>query len=169
MTRTLRLLIAIVVVFLLAFAIVGNTGASVEPQVLDVTLTDSQVSLSQFSVAPGKSVRFVVDNRGTMAHQLRIEPYVGATAGSTIDEPVVAPNTIRTFDLTLSPGVYRIECSLWDHAERGMANALAVQSSPSRTFPVQMNMLIPLMALVAGCIFIIGDSLGLRLTQGAKD
>ncbi len=169
MTRTLRLLIAIVVVFLLAFAIVGNTGASVEPQVLDVTLTDSQVSLSQFSVAPGKSVHFIVDNRGTLAHQLRIEPYAGATAASTIDEPVVAPNTIRSFDLTLGPGVYRIECSLWDHAERGMANALAVQSAPTRTFPVQMDMLIPLMALVAGCIFIIGDALGLRLRRGESE
>ncbi|MCL5950622.1 MAG: cupredoxin domain-containing protein [Chloroflexi bacterium] len=169
MTRTLRLLIAVVVVILLAFAVAGNTVASVDPQVVDVTLTDSQLNLSQFSVASGKTVRFVVDNQGTMAHQLRIEPYAGSTAENIVNEPVVAPNTSRTFDLTLNPGVYRIECALWDHAERGMTNAIVVNTAQSRTFPIQMDLIIPLMALVAGCIFIIGDTMGLRLTQTTKD
>lgn len=165
MTRTLRILVAATAVILLAFLLVSNTGASDEPQVVKVNLRDYRVDLSQFSVAPGKTVRFIVENDGATAHQLTIEPWAGQVDANVPADLVVAPNTSRTLDKTFSPGVYRVECNEWDHAERGMVTALAVGAAPRRTFPLQMDLIVPLLGLFVGATFIISDALGLRLVK----
>ncbi len=165
MTRTFKILIAVTVVAFLVFAFAANTRASVEPQVVRATLDDFNMDLSQFTVAPGKPVTFVVTNEGTLSHQLQVQPFFGASASDVVQGPVIAPGTSRTVQFTLSPGVYRVSCALWDHADRGMVTALAAEATPQKSFPVQMDIIVPLLAFVLGSAYIIGDSLGLRLVR----
>ncbi len=165
MTRTFQVLIAVVVVLVLVFALSANTQASVEPQTVRVTLTDYHVDLSQFTVAPGKSVEFMVENQGALTHQLAIRPYTDSQPATAADALTIAPGTVRTFKQTLAPGVYRVECVGWDHAERGMVTAIAAETPAARTLPIRMDIIVPLFALVVGSVWIIGDSLGLRLVR----
>lgn len=165
MTRTFKALIAVTVVVFLAFAVAGNTRASADPQIVRVTLKDYQVELSQFVVTPGKTIQFLVANDGSLAHRFSVQPYVGASAANLEDAPVIAPGTTRTVQHTFSPGVYRVACAAWDHAERGMVNALVAETTRERAFPLRMDLVIPVLALVLGSTYILGDSLGLRLVQ----
>lgn len=165
MTRTFQVLIAVVVVLVLVFALSANTQASVEPQTVHVTLTDYHVDLSQFTVTPGKSVEFMVENQGALTHQLVIRPYANSQTASVAGALTIAAGTTRSFQQTLTPGVYRVECVGWDHAERGMVNAIAAEMPPQRALPIRMDILVPLFALVLGSVWIIGDSLGLRLVR----
>lgn len=165
MTRTSQILIAVVVVLVLIFALSANTQASVEPQTIRVTLTDYRVDLSQFTVAPGKSIEFMVENQGALTHQLAIRPCTNSQPATAADALTIAPGTTRTFKQTLAPGIYRVECVGWDHAERGMINAIAAETPAPRALPIRMDIVIPLLALVAGSVWIIGDSLGLRLVR----
>lgn len=164
MTRTLKVLIAVTVVLFLAFAVAGNTRASEDLQIVRVTLKDYRVEMSQFVVTPGKTVQFLVANDGSLAHKFGVQPYVGAGAAD-LDAPVIAPGTTRTIQHTFTPGVYRVACAGWDHAERGMVNALAAQVTPQKALPMRMDLIVPVLALVLGSAYILGDSLGLRLTR----
>ncbi|MBI5652755.1 MAG: hypothetical protein HZC40_20260 [Chloroflexi bacterium] len=46
-----------------------------------------------------------------------------------------------------------------------MINALAAQTEPRQSFPIQTQFGVSILALVLGSAYIIGDSLGLRLTH----
>ncbi len=164
MTRTLKVLIAVAIVVFLAFVFVGSTGASVEPQVVRVTLKDYQIGLSQFLVTPGKAVTLVIVNEGDLPHQLAVQRYADTNA-NVAASPVIGSHTAREIQLTLAPGVYRIACVQWDHAERGMVNVVAADTVRSTAMPIQMDFVIPLLGLVLGSVYIIGDSIGLRLTR----
>ncbi len=165
MTRTFQVLIAVLVVLVLVFVLSANTQASMEPQTVHVTLTDYHVDLSQFTVTPGKAVEFMVENQGALTHQLVIRPYVDMKPADAAGALTIAPGTTRTFQQTLAPGVYRVEGIGWDHAERGMVNAIAAETPAPRTLPIRMDIIVPLFALVVGSVWIIGDSLGLRLVR----
>ncbi|MDE3087907.1 MAG: cupredoxin domain-containing protein [Chloroflexota bacterium] len=167
MTRTLKVLIGLAVVLFFAFAFTTNTRASEEPQIVRVTLTDYQVDLSQFTATPGKTIQFLIDNHGSLSHRLVVQPYADAQPANSPDDPVVAPGTMRTIQRTLTAGVYRVECAEWDHAERGMVNVLAVQTPTQKAMPIQVETVIPFLAFVLGSAYIIGDSLGVRLTRAA--
>ncbi len=164
MTRTFKVLIALLVVVFLGFAFVGSTGASVEPQILRVTLKDYQINLSQFVVTPGKSVNLVIDNQGDLPHQLVIQAYNDASK-NLATSPMIGSHTIQNIPLTLDAGVYRIECVQVNHAARGMVNILAADTPHPMTIPLQMDFVIPVLGLVLGSAYIIADSMGLRLTK----
>ncbi len=163
MTRTFKVLVALVVVLFLVFAIAGGTHASDEPQVVQVTLSDYQVQLSQFTVTPGKPVQFVVTNSGSLPHQVVVEPYLTSSTTMAQDVPVIAPGTARSIVQTLNAGVYKIECLEWDHATRGMLNVFAADLPRTQPVPLHLDVLIPIAALVLGAAYIIGDSAGLKL------
>jgi hypothetical protein len=163
MTRTFKILIVGLGVLFLVFALSANTQASVEPQTVRVTLTDYHVALSQFVVTPGKPVDFVVDNQGALTHHLVVRPYIDSQPANFADALTIGSGTVQTFRQTVAPGVYRVECVAWDHAERGMLNAIAAETPASRSFPIRMDMLVSLSTLALGCAWIIGSSLGLRL------
>ncbi len=165
MTRTLRVLIAATVILVLVFMVAGTTRASEEPQVVRVTLKDYQIGLSQFTVAPGKAVKFILANQGELSHQVVIQPWSDASMANGIESPVIGSHTSQEVQFTLAPGVYRISCVQWDHADRGMVNVVAADTVHPMTIPVQMDFVIPLLALVLGSAYIIGDSMGLRLTR----
>ena len=164
MTRTFKVLIALAVVVFLGLAFAGSTGASVEPQVMRVTLKDYQINLSQFVVTPGKAVNLVIDNQGDAPHQLVIQAYAD-TSKNLVTSPMIGSHTIQSMSLTLDPGVYRIECVQVDHAARGMMSILAADAPHPLTIPLQMDFVIPVLGLVLGSAYIIGSSLGLRLTK----
>lgn len=165
MTRTFRVLISGTVLLLLVLVFVGSTQASVDPQVVRVTLTDYQVQLSQFTVLPGKTVQFLVTNDGILSHRFAVQPFAGAEMGNSGDVPVIAPGTTMTLIRTFGPGVYQVVCTEWDHAERGMVSVFAADKPHSPSFPIRMDLWIPLFSLVAGAAWIIGDSMGLHLTR----
>jgi plastocyanin len=165
MTRTFQILIAVVAVLVLLFALSANTQASVEPQIVRVTLTDYHVDLSQFTVTPGKAVEFVVENQSAVPHQIVVRPYIDSQTSDVAGALTIGPGTMRTFQQSLAPGIYRVECVSWDHAERGMVNVIAAEAPAQRAFPLRMDIFIPLLTLVLGSLWIIGDSLGLRFVR----
>jgi hypothetical protein len=165
MSGAFKVLVAVAVVLLVVFIAAGTTGASVEPQIVRVSLTDYQIGVSQFTVVPDKVVTLVINNQGEMAHHLVIQPYVSANEANTITGPVVGAHTSQTFQVTLAPGVYRMECEQIDHANRGMVTAIAAQTPPTITFPVDVNFVVSVLGLVLGCAFILIDSMGFRFTR----
>jgi plastocyanin len=69
------------------------------------------------------SIRLVVDNHGTLAHNLRVlegDREIGGTATFSGAKP-------RTATLRLKPGVYRMVCTVGDHEQLGMAGTLRVR------------------------------------------
>ncbi|MBI5031151.1 MAG: cupredoxin domain-containing protein [Chloroflexi bacterium] len=164
MTRTFKVLIALAVVVFLGLAFVGSTGASVEPQVMRVTIKDYQVSLSQFVVTPGKAVNLVINNQGDVPHQLVVQAYADASK-DLVTSPMIGSHTIQSVSFTLAPGVYRIECVQVDHAARGMVNVLTANAPQPLAIPLRVDFLIPILGLVLGSAYIIASSLGLRLTK----
>lgn len=168
MSRGFKVLMAVTVGMVVIFIAAGTTGASVEPQVVRVTLDDNQIGLSPFTVVPGKAVNLVINNQGDMAHRLRVLPYVGGSESNTILGPVVAAHSAYAFQLTLAPGVYRIECTQTTHAERGMVNAIVAQTPLAAALPFDMRFALSMLGLVLGSAFLIIDSLGWRGNQMAS-
>jgi uncharacterized cupredoxin-like copper-binding protein len=166
MTRTFKVLIGVVVVVFLVFVFAGSTGAAAEPQMVRVTLSDYQIQLSQFVVAPGKSVTLVLNNTGESPHQVEIAPWAG-NASKTVVSPMLGARTTQVIQVTLDPGVYRIACVQTNHAEQGMVSALAANAPAPVSLPLPMDFVIPILGLVLGSALIIGDSLGLRLTHAS--
>jgi|GEM_PF-2806386 hypothetical protein len=165
MTRTFKVLIAMLVVLVLIFAVAGSIGASDEPQLVRVTLKDYQVELSQFTIVPDKKVDFVIANKSAQPHQFILEPYASAEKVNAEQALVIGPGTMWTIQRTLTPGIYRATCAIGEHAKEGMINVLAAQTEPRQSLPIQTQFGVSILALVLGCVFIIGDSLGLRLTH----
>lgn len=164
MSRTLKGLIALPVVLILVLALAGNAGAGEEPQVVRVTLKDSQIQLSQFVVVAGKTIKFIVANQGSLSHQIVIEPMFGAAAAPSDAAPIVGTNTSWEIPHTLAPGIYRIRCGIADHTEQGMVSAL-VAEVPRQSAPMSMEFVIPLLTLAVGSAYIIWDSVRPRITQ----
>ncbi len=165
MTRTFKVLVAVIALLVLVLVVGENTQASDAPQLVSVTLHDYQVSLSQFVVSPGKPIRFVVDNEGMLPHQLVVQALSDGNDVSAQDAPVIAPGTIRTLQYSFKPGVYRIVCDEADHAEKGMVSVFAADATPPPAPSIPMNVLIPMLGLGLGCLLIIGHSLGLSLIR----
>lgn len=98
----------------------GATNA-VEVQ---ATLREWALDLNQTAVAAG-TVRFVVNNMGTMPHNFTIKDASGAELGHTATFPKSAGP--QTLEMTLKPGTYTVYCSLPGHADRGQKNTLTVK------------------------------------------
>jgi uncharacterized cupredoxin-like copper-binding protein len=69
-------------------------------------------------------VRLQLDNRGELAHNLRVEGRGGRPLGGTrtIEAGASADAALR-----LPPGDYRMICTVGDHAELGMTGTLRVE------------------------------------------
>lgn len=164
MTLTLKVLIGIVIILIAALTAVTGTRASEEPQLVHINLTDNQLRVSQFVVAAGRPVKFEVANEGLIPHRLVIRPMADSNS-SAGDEPVIGAHTVWTIEQTLSPGIYRIYCELMNHAEKGMVSAIAAENTPRAAYAFPTNGFISLLVFILGCVYIIGDGLGFRLTR----
>lgn len=167
MTLTFKVLIGVTLILVAAFSVVTSTGASADPQIVHVSLTDTQMRLSQFVVAADRPVRFEVTNEGTLAHSLSVRPMT-APISDTGNELVIGARTMQIINQTLPAGIYRVYCSFFDHADRGMQSAIAAETTSRTMYPFPMTGLVSILGLVLGCAYIIGDSLGLRLIRRNK-
>ncbi|MFQ5860215.1 MAG: cupredoxin domain-containing protein [Dehalococcoidia bacterium] len=87
-----------------------------------------QISLKDFRLEPDEvvavkagTVTFVLQNEGRYTHDFRVK-------GQGIDEkaPKVGRGRTREWQVTLTPGTYRISCPISNHADRGMTGTLTV-------------------------------------------
>ena len=162
MSLTLKVLIAVSVTVVLALAIGGSTGASLEPQTVRVTLTDNQITLSQLAVVSDRVVILYITNTGELTHKLVVEAYPNENNTTRIESPVIGAHTTQPVQFKLVRGLYRILCVRTDHAERGMVTSIAAQRTLQEAGALPFELTIPLLALVLGSAYIIADTLGLR-------
>jgi plastocyanin len=90
---------------------------------VQVVAVDFHYRLSRVRIPAGPA-RIEVVNFGQDEHDLRIQR-VGGTAVYQL--PKVLPGERRVLSLRLKPGVYRLSCSIGDHAARGMHAQLRVR------------------------------------------
>jgi uncharacterized cupredoxin-like copper-binding protein len=87
------------------------------------TLREWAIDLSQTEVAAG-TIRFVVNNTGQFPHNFTVTDGSSTLAKTSNFGKSDGPQTI---EVTLTPGTYKIICSLPGHAERGQQINLVVK------------------------------------------
>ncbi len=90
------------------------------PATVHIGLKDFRLDPDELTAKAG-TVTFVLQNKGRYTHDFRVE-------GNGIDEkaPKVGRGRERDWQITLSPGTYRISCPISNHADRGMTGTLTV-------------------------------------------
>jgi plastocyanin len=68
------------------------------------------------------TVRFVLRNNGSLAHDLQVQKD-GAELGGT---PIFGPGKTKSGEAVLGPGTYEFLCTVGDHAALGMKGKLTV-------------------------------------------
>lgn len=96
---------------------------------IEVTLSEWGLALSTTTFPTG-TVRFVVENVGTMGHSLRI-----TGEGFTKETEVLGPGQSQSFEVELNPGTYELLCPLFDHSQLGMEAILMVVEPSPPTWP----------------------------------
>ncbi len=112
----------------------ADRAADARPSALRATavgvgLREHRIALYRSRVRPGR-LRFDMENLGEDPHDLRI---VGPGTSSTVraTSAIVAPGARARLRVTLRRrGLYRVVCTLGDHAERGMVARLRVVRRP---------------------------------------
>ena len=93
-----------------------------------VGLREYRVALYRSRVLPGR-VRLNLENLGEDGHDLQVVGPSGPTSAVRGTSPEVKPGARHTLTVTLKRrGLYRLVCTLGDHAARGMVSRLRVVS-----------------------------------------
>ena len=94
-----------------------------------VSLGEWAIGLEARAVRPGP-ITIVVANRGKLEHGLELERIRGENEDSEDDHETedLAPGRTGRITVNLRPGVYRLECSVSNHDERGMTIRLEVRA-----------------------------------------
>jgi hypothetical protein len=95
------------------------------PEVVEVSLTDTSVTLRPALVGKGKIALDLV-NEGDLEHGLSV---VGPGVDESSDEFLV-PAQRRRMWVKLGPGRFRVFCPDGDHAARGVSAELVVSDAP---------------------------------------
>jgi plastocyanin len=110
-----------------------SAGAPVDPRDdgLEVALGEWAVTLEASAIMPGR-VTFVVRNRGTIPHGFEIEADgnssgSGSGDGLKAETELLQPGETARLSLDLLPGVYKVECLVDGHDDRGMEGFLEVR------------------------------------------
>jgi plastocyanin len=74
-------------------------------------------------VTGGGPLKITLDNRGTLAHDLRVMKGSRQLGGT----PSFSPGRTRSASLRLAPGRYEFVCTVGDHARLGMRGRLEVK------------------------------------------
>ena len=93
------------------------TACQPAPSQMTVTLKEWGIEPKAMTVKAGK-VTFTVKNAGTLEHNFIIQ------GGDKVDS-IFAAQT-KTFEVTLAPGTYVVDCNLSGHKEAGMTATLNV-------------------------------------------
>ena len=86
-----------------------------------VRLMDYEITMPK--ELPAGKTAFDVTNAGSVVHSFEVE-------GQGIErefESVLQPGQIRTLEVNLAPGTYKVYCPVANHAERGMEMQLTVR------------------------------------------
>jgi len=112
-------------VILVGFAVAGAmpAQAAAPPARVQVVALEFHYRLSRVRIPPGP-VRIELVNFGQDEHDLRLRR-VGGTAVHQL--PKTLSGERRILSVRLKPGLYRLTCSLADHAARGMRAQLRVK------------------------------------------
>jgi plastocyanin len=110
-----------------------SAGAPVDPRDdgLEVALGEWAVTLEAGAIRPGR-VTFVVRNRGTIPHGFEIEADgdssgSGSGDGLKAETELLQPGETARLSLDLLSGVYKVECLVDGHDDRGMEGFLEVR------------------------------------------
>ncbi|MGH2736433.1 MAG: hypothetical protein ACRDKZ_12710, partial [Actinomycetota bacterium] len=117
---------------------VSKVGKQPAPRVdprregLEVSLGEWALTPEADAIRPGR-VTFVVENRGTMMHGFEIElegDSSGPGSGDILkrETRLLRPGQSTRLTLRLPPGVYKIECLVEGHDDRGMEGLLEVRA-----------------------------------------
>lgn len=97
---------------------------SVKMQTISITENEWGILPGEIRAKAGK-IKFVVANRGSLAHSIEIE---GKSYGKDFEyEEEVPIDGSVTFELDLSPGQYEVYCPVPGHEEKGMKALLIVE------------------------------------------
>jgi plastocyanin len=110
---------------LLGFAFAGSMPAQAGAPLtrVQVVALEFHYRLSRIRI-PSGPVRIELSNFGQDEHDLTLQ----RVGSSTVYQlPKALPGQHQTVNLQLKPGVYRLSCSLADHASRGMQATLRVR------------------------------------------
>ncbi len=113
-------------------------GGTVDPREggLDVALGEWALTLEAGAIRPG-DVTFVVANRGTIGHGFEIEVEgeddssgsgSGDEDGLKAETNLLQPGETTELTLDLAPGLYKVECLVQGHDDRGMEGFLEVRA-----------------------------------------
>ena len=100
-------------------------AASRQPARIQVTADEFRLTLSRSSIASGPAVLELL-NLGEDDHDLALRRM--ANGARTWRLPVVTPGTLGELEARLSPGRYRLWCTVADHRARGMLATLVVRA-----------------------------------------
>ena len=115
-------------------AVAAGTTRRVDPRSggLDIGLAEWALTPEASAIRPGP-VTFVIANKGTMAHGFEIE-LEGDSSGSgsgdlfKTETALLQPGETTRLRLDLPPGLYKIECLVHGHDDRGMEDLLEVRA-----------------------------------------
>lgn len=117
----MRRLLLLLVCFASACAMPAEAAAPLSR--VQVVALEFQYRLSRVRIPAGR-VRIELANFGQDEHDLQLQ----RVGGSTVYQlPTALPGNRQIIDLRLKPGLYRLSCSLADHAARGMRARLRVR------------------------------------------
>jgi hypothetical protein len=102
----------------------SSPSLSPSPARVQVTADEFRLALSRVSVRRGPAV-IELFNLGEDDHDLAVRRI--APGARTLRVPVVGPGRARDLEARLSPGRYRLWCTLADHRARGMQAILVVR------------------------------------------
>ena len=116
-----------------AAAVASSKPKRVDPRKggFEITLGEWAVTPEAPALRPGP-VEFVIHNRGTMAHGFEIE-LEGDSSGSgsgdifKAESKLLQPGESTRMQVTLMPGVHKIECLVDGHDDMGMEGPLDVR------------------------------------------
>jgi plastocyanin len=107
----------------------GAEGIDPRSGGFQVSLGEWAIGLEARAVRPGP-VTIVVANRGKLEHGLELERIRGEDEDSEDDYETddLRPGQTGRITVNLRPGVYRLECSVSNHDDRGMTIRLEVRA-----------------------------------------
>ena len=138
--RKQSVMLTMVVVFVAALGLAAcgskatatpGSEAAKSPTEVHVKLTDFKIELDRTSI-PAGPVKFVIDNAGTIEHEVVLEP-VGAvdkpfeSGDKEAEAPDIEAGKSSTLEWTLDqPGEYQLGCHIAGHYEAGMVTTFTV-------------------------------------------
>ena len=116
-----------------------SSGSAAHDQRVDPRARGFEIGLGEWAVTPEAQairpgpVTFVIENHGTMGHGFEIElegdsSGHGSGDGLKAESNLLQPGDSARMELSLAPGIYKIECLVEGHDDMGMEGLLEVRA-----------------------------------------